>query len=265
MPVPNARVNLVFVVEPRSAVGWGRQEAAPSRGNVRSRCWPDHPRHDRVRLPDHRRQATLGRRVHALNILWAVVFVVTPGLFQPLEQEVGRALVAPATRAASAAVRSSSARPTRTDARDHRRRRLPRSVPADRRQPVQRQGTLMIGLIIAIVCYYIAFITRHALGQRAVRPLRSMLGTEGTVRIIFCSCSSRRVDLGRWYGVALALPPAVAVLVSHSRPARARHTGTRRALLRALGRTRAPARRFDLRPAAVVHRRARRADARDAG
>src|SRR4029079_8937415 len=28
----------------------------------------------------------------ALNGLWAIVFVVAPGLFQPLEQEVGRAI-----------------------------------------------------------------------------------------------------------------------------------------------------------------------------
>src|SRR3954454_3288400 len=27
-----------------------------------------------------------------VNVLWAVVFIVTPGLFQPLEQEVGRSL-----------------------------------------------------------------------------------------------------------------------------------------------------------------------------
>src|SRR4029078_7325460 len=29
---------------------------------------------------------------NALNVLWAMVFVLTPGLFQPLEQEVGRAV-----------------------------------------------------------------------------------------------------------------------------------------------------------------------------
>src|SRR3954469_15499869 len=33
-----------------------------------------------------------------VNVLWAVVFIVTPGLFQPLEQEVGRALSSRAAR-----------------------------------------------------------------------------------------------------------------------------------------------------------------------
>src|SRR5439155_11004059 len=31
---------------------------------------------------------------NSLNVLWAMVFVLTPGLFQPLEQEVGRAVSA---------------------------------------------------------------------------------------------------------------------------------------------------------------------------
>ena len=31
---------------------------------------------------------------NSLNVLWAMVFVFTPGLFQPLEQEVGRAVAA---------------------------------------------------------------------------------------------------------------------------------------------------------------------------
>src|SRR5438132_14357596 len=31
---------------------------------------------------------------NSLNVLWALVFVFSPGLFQPLEQEVGRALSA---------------------------------------------------------------------------------------------------------------------------------------------------------------------------
>jgi hypothetical protein len=30
----------------------------------------------------------------SLNVLWALVFVFSPGLFQPLEQEVGRAVAA---------------------------------------------------------------------------------------------------------------------------------------------------------------------------
>ena len=48
----------------------------------------------------------------ALNALWVFVFVLAPGVFLPLEQEVGRALAARARALASVADRSSSGRVT---------------------------------------------------------------------------------------------------------------------------------------------------------
>lgn len=152
----------------------------------------------------------------ALNILWAIVFVVTPGLFQPLESEVGRAL-------------------------SHRRAHGIGGGPVIKRaahlgatlaiivivgsliayRPVvdnlfNGQGTLMIGLIIAIVCYYISFISRGALsGNGRFGPYGLMMGTEGTVRIIFSLVLVAVASTSAgWYGVALSLPPIVAVGVS---------------------------------------------------
>ena len=97
----------------------------------------------------------------ALNSLWAVVFVVTPGLFQPLEQEVARALA-------------------------YRRARGIGGGPLVKRAGVlgaalagiavllalifyhpivhtlfHGQGLLLVGLIAAIACYFTAFITRE--------------------------------------------------------------------------------------------------------
>ncbi len=152
----------------------------------------------------------------ALNILWAIVFVVTPGLFQPLEQEVGRAL-------------------------SHRRARGIGGGPLIKRaatlggvltvivvlgslaayRPIvdelfNGRGTLMIGLVIAIACYYIAYISRGSLsGNGRFGPYGLMLGAEGTTRIILCivlfAIASKAVG---WWGFALAIPPLLAVAIA---------------------------------------------------
>jgi O-antigen/teichoic acid export membrane protein len=164
-------------------------------------------------LANHRLEA---RTYAALNSLWAVVFVVTPGLFQPLEQEVARALA-------------------------HRRVRGIGGGPLVKRAAVlggvlagsaallavifqhpivhtlfHGQGLLLVGLLAAIVCYFVAFITRGTLsGNGRFGAYGLMHGSEGTVRILACGAlfalGSHSAGL---YGLALALPPAVAVLVS---------------------------------------------------
>jgi O-antigen/teichoic acid export membrane protein len=156
------------------------------------------------------------RHYAALNSLWAVVFVVTPGLFQPLEQEVARALA-------------------------HRRVRGIGGGPLVKRAAVlggvlagcaallavifehpivhtlfHGQGLLLAGLLAAIVCYFAAFITRGTLsGNGRFSAYGLMHGSEGTVRILACGAlvafNSHSAGL---YGLALALPPAVAVLIS---------------------------------------------------
>jgi len=151
-----------------------------------------------------------------VNVLWAVVFIVTPGLFQPLEQEVGRAL-------------------------SHRRARGIGGGPLIKRAAqlggilalavsvgcliaypwivenlFSGNGTLIIGLIIAIVGYYIAYIARGSLSSNGrFGPYGLMMGSEGTVRIIFCLILVAVASTSAgWYGVALALPPIFAVAIS---------------------------------------------------
>lgn len=151
-----------------------------------------------------------------VNVLWAVVFIVTPGLFQPLEQEVGRAL-------------------------SHRNARGIGGGPLVKRAAqlggllalfvtvgclvgypwvvdnlFSGNGTMMFGLVIAVVCYYIAYIARGSLsGNGRFGPYGLMLGTEGATRIFFCVILVAITSTSAgWYGVALALPPIVAVIVS---------------------------------------------------
>jgi O-antigen/teichoic acid export membrane protein len=152
----------------------------------------------------------------AVNILWTLVYVATPGLFQPLEQEVARAL-------------------------SHRRARGLGGGPLIKRAatlggvlaagvvvgalaayvPIvdnlfNGQGSLMIGLIVAIVCYYAAYITRGSLsGNGRFKPYGVMLGSEGTTRITFCILLFiAAAKSPGWWGLAVGLPPIFAVLIA---------------------------------------------------
>jgi len=153
---------------------------------------------------------------NALNVLWAMVFVLTPGLFQPLEQEVGRAVAArrarnvgggPVVRRAAllggmlalgvAVVAAGAYRPIVDHLFDGR-------------------ATLLVGLFVAIFFYYVAFITRGTLsGNGRFRAYGLMQGSEGTVRIVAClALFVIGVKSAGLYGIALAAPPLAAVAIS---------------------------------------------------
>ncbi len=152
----------------------------------------------------------------ALNALWAMVFVFSPGLFQPLEQEVGRAVSArralghggaPVVKraaqlgailaAATIVVCSIAYKPLVDNAFDGR-------------------GSLLIGLFLAVVFYYIAYIVPGTLsGNGRFQPYGVMQGAEGSVRIAACfvlfALGVTSVGL---YGIALCAPPILAVALS---------------------------------------------------
>jgi O-antigen/teichoic acid export membrane protein len=152
----------------------------------------------------------------SLNVLWALVFVFSPGLFQPLEQEVGRAVAARRARgegggpvvrraallgaflALSVAVACAIGyRPIVDDLFDGR-------------------AILIVGLFIAIAFYYVAFITRGTLsGNGRFGAYGLMHGSEGTVRIVGCIVlfAIGTNTVGPW-SIALAAPPMFAVLIS---------------------------------------------------
>jgi O-antigen/teichoic acid export membrane protein len=153
---------------------------------------------------------------NALNVLWAMIFVLTPGLFQPLEQEVGRAVAArrargegsgPLVRRAAllggmlalavAVLAAGAFRPIVDELFDGR-------------------AWLLVGLFVAIFFYYAAFITRGTLsGNGRFRAYGLMQGSEGTVRIVAClALFVIGVKSAGLYGLALAAPPLFAVAIS---------------------------------------------------
>jgi O-antigen/teichoic acid export membrane protein len=153
---------------------------------------------------------------NALNVLWAMVFVFSPGLFQPLEQEVGRAVAARRARGegggplvkraallgfmlalAVAVIAAAAYRPII----DH---------------LFNGRAWLLAGLFLAIFCYYVAFITRGTLsGNGRFRAYGLMHGSEGTVRIVACAVLfAIGLKSAGPYGFVLAAPPIFAVAIS---------------------------------------------------
>jgi O-antigen/teichoic acid export membrane protein len=154
----------------------------------------------------------------ALNGLWILVFVVAPGFFLPLEQEVGRAVA-------------------------DRRSRLLGGGPVVRKAAqagallavslmilsvvgfeafgftdrlFHGQEVLLVCFVIALGTYAVQHITRGTLsGNGRFGPYGMILGAEGVFRIapVIVVYLAGLDDLV-WYGLALAIPPFLASVVA---------------------------------------------------
>jgi len=152
----------------------------------------------------------------ALNGLWAIVFIVAPGFFQPLEQEVSRALAHRNARgigggplvkraallggilAATVGVIALALSPKLVDELFH------------------DETLLLVALLVAIAAYYSAHITRGTLsGNGRFGPYGLMHGAEGTLRFAACLVLFTAGIGSPWlYGLVLALPPFGAIAVA---------------------------------------------------
>jgi O-antigen/teichoic acid export membrane protein len=152
----------------------------------------------------------------ALNSLWALVFVVAPGFFQPLEQEVSRALAhrramgiggGPLVRraailggilAASVGVVSLIFAPRLIDELFH------------------GETLLLVALLLGLASYYLAHTTRGTLsGNGRFKAYGMMHGSEGVLRLAFCIVLFAAGVGTPWlYGLALALPPLGAIVLA---------------------------------------------------
>jgi len=152
----------------------------------------------------------------ALFGLWVIVFTLTPGLFQPLEQEVGRALAhrraqgiggGPLVKRAStlggmlalAAVIGSIA-----------------AISPITGRVFHHETVLFVALLIGIVAYYAVYIARGALaGNGRFGAYGLMLASEGIVRLVATAAlvvvGSRALGA---YALALVLPPIAAIAIS---------------------------------------------------
>jgi hypothetical protein len=177
--------------------------------------------------------------------LWVVVFTIAPGFFQPLEQEVGRALAhrraqgiggAPlvkraATLGGALAVLAILAC-------------IAAVVPITSRV-FNDNVLLFVCLLIGIVAYYVVYIARGTLsGNGRFGPYGVMVGAEGVVRLV---ATIALIVIGSHapglFGLALVLPPIAALLIS-LRVTRLAPPRTDRALRRAVQRAELPPRRL---------------------
>ena len=154
----------------------------------------------------------------ALNGLWILVFVVAPGFFLPLEQEVGRAVADRRSRqigggpvvhkaARAGALLASSL--------------IVLSIIAAlafgfTERLFHGQEVLFVCFLIALATYAVQHITRGTLsGNGRFGPYGMILGAEGVIRIVpIIVVYALGVDNLLWYGLALAVPPLLASIVA---------------------------------------------------
>ncbi len=154
----------------------------------------------------------------ALNALWVFVFVLAPGFFLPLEQEVGRAVAdrrardvggGPVVRRAAVLglwltiglATTAIVLAATTDLIDN---------------LFEGSAGLVVCLVIALFTYCFQHVTRGTLsGNGRFRPYGTILGAEGIIRILPCAVLAvAGVSNPVWYGLCLAVPPVLGSLVS---------------------------------------------------
>ncbi len=152
----------------------------------------------------------------ALSGLWVVVFVVAPGFFLPLEQEVGRALADRRARGVGggplvkrAALAGTLLAITLIIAS------LVASGPIIR-SLFHGRDALLTCFVIALASYGVQHLTRGTLsGNGRFGPYGMILGAEGVIRLLPCiALYVAGVDQPVYYGLALAVPPVLASLVA---------------------------------------------------
>jgi O-antigen/teichoic acid export membrane protein len=154
----------------------------------------------------------------ALNGLWILVFVVAPGFFLPLEQEVGRAVAdrrargiggGPVVRKAGLAGGLLAAGLA-----------VLAVIAALTTSFVDRvfhgQTALFVCFVIALGTYAVQHVTRGTLaGNGRFGPYGVVLASEGIMRVapVIVVYALGVTDLV-WYGLALAIPPALSALIA---------------------------------------------------
>ena len=162
----------------------------------------------------------LGPREYAsLSALWALAFLVGPGFFLPLEQEVGRSL---ATR------RAQGFGGGRVLARAAALGGLVAGVllllvallgPSLLDQLFDHQGLLLAGLVLSLVGYFAEHLARGELaGRGRFTAYGLVLGLEGTLRLLGCAgLALAGASTAGPYGLVLGAAPLVAALVAARR------------------------------------------------
>ena len=154
----------------------------------------------------------------ALNGLWILVFVVAPGFFLPLEQEVGRAVADRRSRAIGGGpvVRKAAKAGLILAVSLMALSVVGFEVFGFTDRLFHGQEVLLVCFVIALGTYAVQHITRGTLsGNGRFGPYGMILGAEGVFRILpVIVVYAAGIDELVWYGLALAIPPVLASVVS---------------------------------------------------
>ena len=154
-------------------------------------------------------------RYAPLGVLWALTYVVCPGVFLPLEQEVGRALSnrrakglggGPLIHRAALAGGVAAAVLIAVTAGTG-----PLSLP----HLFDHKVLLLVALMVALAGYYVEFLVRGVLsGNGRFGSYGVILGSEAFLRMVACAALAFvGVDTVGPYGVIIGLSPIAATLL----------------------------------------------------
>ncbi|HEV7864019.1 MAG TPA: hypothetical protein VGR20_15010 [Acidimicrobiia bacterium] len=154
-------------------------------------------------------------RYAPLGVLWALTYVVCPGVFLPLEQEVGRALSSrrasgvgggPLIRRAALAGGVAAAVLVAVTAG---------TSPLTLAHLFDHKVLLLVALMLALSGYYVEFLVRGVLsGNGRFKPYGLILGSEAFLRMVACAgLALVGVHTVGPYGVIIGLAPVAATLI----------------------------------------------------
>jgi O-antigen/teichoic acid export membrane protein len=154
----------------------------------------------------------------ALTALWVFVFVLAPGFFLPLEQEVGRAVADRRARGIGGGPvtkRAAVAGASLTVALSVLTLLVALFTPVVH-NIFEGSSGLAACLVIALVTYCTQHLTRGTLaGNGRFGPYGVILGAEGLIRLFPCVVLAvGGVTNPVYYGLCLAIPPVLAALVA---------------------------------------------------
>jgi O-antigen/teichoic acid export membrane protein len=151
-----------------------------------------------------------------LSLLWFITFILAPGFFLPVEQEVGRALAhrralgqggLPVLRKAGALTVILLVVITAV---------MAATSPILVHQVFDGDWALMGGLILAFACYSVTHFTRGVWsGTGRFTAYARLMGTEGVLRLVGCAAiAAVGIEGVGWYGLLVGIPAIIASLVS---------------------------------------------------
>ena len=150
-----------------------------------------------------------------LAAIWAVMFTVAPGFFMPVEQEVSRAIATRGARGQGAGPLVKRAAVLAIGLLAILAVGCIIAAPALNEHLFEDQWLLFVALLLGVAGYCAGHLARGLLsGRGRFRPYAIYIGGESTIRLLICiGLAVIGVDSAGWYGLAIGIAPAFAVLL----------------------------------------------------